>query len=172
MFCSVETGWLPLPASHACQAWRLLVHCKQVGVVVVVVFSSPPLFFGPGRLNTPWNPSRVSSTSFCAATAASKKVCGKKGTKCATAPSDDRGRLDMVVYGATPSAAHSVAMQLPHIPLTQSGHSQTCVESVDGVVFRVASRRKRTACPELVRGPQPCWVWKLAVGGTSTLAAC
>ena len=80
-------------------------------------------------------------------------------------PSDDRRRLDLVVYGAT---AHGDALCCDATlvsPLTRTGYPQPCTVEVDGAMLKVAERRKRSTYPELARGPQRLVVLGSEIGG-------
>ena len=80
-------------------------------------------------------------------------------------PSDDRRRLDLVVYGAT---AHGGALCCDATlvsPLTRTGHPQPCTVEVDGAMLKVAERRKRSTYPELALGPQRLLVLGSEIGG-------
>ena len=75
-----------------------------------------------------------------------------------TAPNvgaEDRRRLDLVVYGATPHGGALCCDATLVSPLTRTGHPQPCTVTIDGAALRVAERRKHAAYPELARaGPQ------------------
>ena len=82
-----------------------------------------------------------------------------------TAPNvgaEDRRRLDLVVYGATPHGCDATLVS----PLTRTGHPQPCTVTIDAAALRVAERRKHAAYPELARaGPQKLVVLGSEVGG-------
>ena len=85
-----------------------------------------------------------------------------------TAPnvrSDDRRRLDLVVYGATPLGGALCCDATLVSPLTRTGLPQPCAAAHDGAALRVAERRKRAAYPELSSGPQQLVVLGSEVGG-------
>ena len=69
-----------------------------------------------------------------------------------TAPhvgTQDRRRLDLVVYGALSSGGAQCCDATLVSPLSRLGHPQPCAAAVDGAVLRVAERRKCAAYPEL-----------------------
>ena len=68
---------------------------------------------------------------------------------------EDRRRLDLVVYGATPDGGALCCGATLVSPLTRTGHPQPCAEDVDGAMLRVAERRKRAAYPMERGGGQP-----------------
>ena len=71
----------------------------------------------------------------------------------------DRRRLDLVVYGALSSGGAQCCDATLVSPLARSGHPQPCAAAV-------AERRKRAAYPELARrGPQTLVVLGSEVGG-------
>ncbi|CAE7795550.1 unnamed protein product, partial [Symbiodinium sp. KB8] len=69
-------------------------------------------------------------------------------------PSNDRKRLDFMVYGATAHGGSLCCDAILVSPLTRTGHPQPCTVEVDGAVLKVAERRKGSTYPELARGPQ------------------
>ena len=79
--------------------------------------------------------------------------------------SDDRRRLDLVVYGATPLGGALCCDATLVSPLTRTGLPQPCAAAHDGAALRVAERRKRAAYPELNSGPQQLVVLGSEVGG-------
>ena len=81
-------------------------------------------------------------------------------------PADDRRRLDLIVYGATPLGLALCCDATLVSPLTRTGLPQPCAAETDGAALRVAERRKRAAYPELARGgPQRLVVLGAEVGG-------
>ena len=85
-----------------------------------------------------------------------------------TAPnvrSDDRRRLDLVVYGATPLGGALCCDATLVSLLTRTGLPQPCAAAHDGAALRVAERRKNAAYPELNSGPQQLVVLGSEVGG-------
>ena len=78
----------------------------------------------------------------------------------------DRRRLDLVVYGATPLGEALCCDVTLVSPLTREGRPQPSAATRDGAAITVAERRKRIACPELLRpGPQRLCVLACEVGG-------
>ena len=68
-------------------------------------------------------------------------------------PADDRRRLDLVVYGATPRGGALCCDATLVSPFARTGnHAQPGAADTDGAVLRVAERRKRSAYPELCSG--------------------
>ena len=68
---------------------------------------------------------------------------------------DDRRRLDLVIYGASPMGRASCCDATLVSPLTRTGQPQPCTAAHDGATRRAAERRKRTTYPELSsRGPR------------------
>ena len=93
-----------------------------------------------------------------------------KHTQCRSAypqeKQEDRRRLDLVVYGATPHGGALCCDATLVSPLTRTGHPQPCTVTIDGAALRVAERRKHAAYPELARaGPQKLVVLGSEVGG-------
>ena len=84
-------------------------------------------------------------------------------------PADDRRRLDLVVYGATPRGGALCCDATLVSPFARTGnHAQPGAADTDGAVLRVAERRKRSAYPELCSGgPQELVV----LGSEARLAA-
>ena len=86
-----------------------------------------------------------------------------------TAPNvgaENRRRLDLVVYGATPHGGALCCDATLVSSLTWVGHPQPCTVTIDGAALRVAERRKHAAYPELARaGPQKLVVLGSEVGG-------
>ena len=81
-------------------------------------------------------------------------------------PADDRRRLDLVVYGATPRGGALCCDATLVSPLARTGHPQPGAAETDGAVLRVAERRKRSTYPELCSGgPQELVVLGSEVGG-------
>ena len=79
---------------------------------------------------------------------------------------DDRRRLDMLVYGATPMGIALCCDATLVSPLTRTGQPQPCAADTDGAALRVAERRKQAAYPELTGGgPQRLVVLGSEVGG-------
>ena len=80
-------------------------------------------------------------------------------------PADDRRRLDLVVYGATPRGGALCCDATLVSPLAHTGHPQPGAAETDGAVLRVAERRKRSTYPELSSGgPQELVVLGSEVG--------
>ena len=86
-----------------------------------------------------------------------------------TAPNvgvEDRRKLDLVVYEATPHCGALCCDATLVSPLTRTGHPQLCTVTIDGAALRVAERCKHAAYPELARaGPQKLVVLGSEVGG-------
>ena len=81
-------------------------------------------------------------------------------------PSDDRRRLDLVVYGAAPRGGAMCCDATLVSPLTRAGQPHTGTADTDGAALRVAERRKHSAYPELSQGgPQQLVVLGSEVGG-------
>ena len=81
-------------------------------------------------------------------------------------PADDRRRLDLVVYGATPRGGALCCDATLVSPLARTGHPQPGAADTDGAVLRVAERCKRSTYPELCRaGPQELVVLGAEIGG-------
>ena len=79
---------------------------------------------------------------------------------------DDRRRLDLVIYGASPMGGALCCDATLVSPLTRTGQPGTVED--DGAMLRVAERRKRAAHPELTSGgPQRL----LVIGGPWNEAA-
>jgi hypothetical protein len=87
-------------------------------------------------------------------------------TTAAGVASDDRRRLDMVVYGATPLGGALCCDATLVSPLARNGAPQPRAADEDGAVLRVAERRKQATYPELsAGGPQRLLVLGAEVGG-------
>ena len=89
-------------------------------------------------------------------------------------PADDRRRLDLVVYGATPRGGALCCDATLVSPLARTGHPQPGAAETDGAVLRVAERRKRSTYAELCSGgPQELVVLgsESAGAGMARLAA-
>ena len=75
---------------------------------------------------------------------------------------EDRRRLDLVVYGATPHGGALCCDATLVSPLTRTGHPQPCTVTIDGAALRVAEQRKHAAYPALrpahPRPVLPSWV--------------
>ena len=86
-----------------------------------------------------------------------------------TAPNvgaEDRRRLDLVMYGATPHGGALCCDATFVSPLMRTVHPQPCTGTIDGAALRVAERRKHAAYPELAcAGPQKLVVLGSEVGG-------
>ena len=67
-------------------------------------------------------------------------------------PTEDRRRLDLVVYGATANGGALCCDATLVSPLTRTGHPHPCTVEVDGAALKVAERRKHSTYPELARG--------------------
>ena len=65
---------------------------------------------------------------------------------------DDRRRLDLVIYGASPMGGALCCDATLVSPLTRTGQPQPGTVADDGAMLRVAERRKRAAYPELSSG--------------------
>ena len=65
---------------------------------------------------------------------------------------DDRRRLDLVIYGASPMGGALCCDATLVSPLTRTGQPQPGTVEDDGAMLRVAERRKRAAYPELSSG--------------------
>ena len=97
------------------------------------------------------------------AVGAEGQVVPQQGLAHTTAPdvsSDDRKRLDLVVYGGALCCDATLVS-----PLTRTGHPQPCTVEVDGAMLKAAERRKRSTYPELGRGPQRLVVLGSEIGG-------
>ena len=79
---------------------------------------------------------------------------------------DDRRRLDFVAYGAT-QLGEALCCDVTLVsPLTRDGRPQSSSTTRDGAALAIAERRKRAACPELLRrGPQRLCVLACEIGG-------
>ena len=86
-----------------------------------------------------------------------------------TAPgvrAEDRRRLDLVIYGATPNGSALCCDATLVSPLTRTGQPQPCAADVDAAALRTAERRKAATYPELQgAGPQKLVVLGSEVGG-------
>ena len=86
-----------------------------------------------------------------------------------TAPdvgAEDRRRLDLLVYGATPHGGALCCDATLASPLMRTGHLQPCTATIDGAALRVAERRKHAAYPELAcAGTQKLVVLGLELSG-------
>ena len=81
-------------------------------------------------------------------------------------PTEDRRRLDLVVYGATANGGALCCDATLVSPLTRTGHPHPCTVEVDGAALKVAERRKHSTYPELARGgPQKLLVLGSEIGG-------
>ena len=79
---------------------------------------------------------------------------------------DDRRRLDLVIYGASPMGGALCCDATLVSPLTRTGQPQPGTVADDGAMLRVAERRKRAAYPELSSGgPQRLLVLGSEIGG-------
>ena len=79
---------------------------------------------------------------------------------------DDRRRLDLVVYGATPRGGALCCDATLVPPLSRTGPPQPGAAETDGSALRTAERRKHATYPELRRaGPQRLLVLGSEVGG-------
>ena len=79
---------------------------------------------------------------------------------------EDRRRLDLVIYGATPNGSVLCCDATLVSPLTRTGQPQPCAADVDGAALRTAERRKAATYPELQgAGPQKLVVLGSEVGG-------
>ena len=80
-------------------------------------------------------------------------------------PTDGR-RLDVIVYGATPTGPAPCCDATLVSPPTRTGQPQPCSAESDGAALRVAERRKRATYPEFAQGgPQRLVVLGTEVGG-------
>ena len=85
---------------------------------------------------------------------------------------DDRRRLDLVIYGASPMGGALCCDATLVSPLTRTGQPQPGTVEDDGAMLRVAERRKRAAYPELSSGgPQRFLVLGSEIGGRWNEAA-
>ena len=86
-----------------------------------------------------------------------------------TAPgvaSDDRRRLDMVIYGVTPWGGALCCDATLVSPVSRDGQPQGRSADTDGAALATATRRKEATYPELLRnGPQRLVVLSSEVGG-------
>ena len=71
-------------------------------------------------------------------------------------PADDRTRLDLVVYGATPRGGALCCDAILVSPFARTGHPQPGAADTDGAVLRVAERRKRST---YMRKMSAMFVW-------------
>ena len=79
---------------------------------------------------------------------------------------EDRRRLDLVIYGATPDGSALCCDATLVSPLTRTGQPEACAADVDGAALRTAERRKAATYPELQgAGPQKLVVLGSEVGG-------
>ena len=79
---------------------------------------------------------------------------------------DDRRRLDLVIYGATPLGGALCCDATLVSPLTRDGEAHPGAAAQDGVVLRTAYRRKQATYPELATGgAQELCVLGCEVGG-------
>ena len=77
----------------------------------------------------------------------------------------DRRRLDLIVYGATPTGPALCRDAALVSPLARTGQPQPCSAESDGAALRKAERRKRATYPELaLGGPQRLIVLGTEVG--------
>ena len=82
---------------------------------------------------------------------------------------EDRRRLDLVIYGATPNGSALCCDATLVSPLTRTGQPQPCAADVDGAALRTAERRKAATYPELQgAGPQKLVVLEAKSEGAST----
>ena len=70
---------------------------------------------------------------------------GRKARSCNSMQWLARRRLDLVVYGATPSGRALRCDDTLVSPLTRTGHPQACAAVVNGAALRVAERRNEQA---------------------------
>ena len=89
-----------------------------------------------------------------------------------TAPgvrAEDRRRLDLVIYGATPNGSALCCDATLVSPLTRTGQPQPCAADVDGAALRTAERRKAATYPELQgAGPRSSSYLEAKSEGAST----
>ena len=92
-----------------------------------------------------------------------------------TAPgvaTDNRRRLDLVIYGASPMGGALCCDATLVSPLTRTGRPQPGTAAHDGAMLRVAERRKQAAYPELRSGGlQQLLVLGTEIGGRWNEAA-
>ena len=83
---------------------------------------------------------------------------------------EDRRRLDLVIYGATPNGSALCCDATLVSPLTRTGQPQPCAADVDGAALRTAERRKAATYPELQgAGPQKLVVLGSTRPGSATV---
>ena len=79
--------------------------------------------------------------------------------------SDNRRRLDLVIYGATPLGGAVCCDATLVSPLRHDGTPHAGAPARDGAVLQVAERRKRATYPELAQGGAQLCVLGCEIGG-------